>query len=114
MERVNEARHGMPRRINLLLDKIYTDASNPGSFSSVAKLWRLAKQKDPAITLQQVREYLSKQESYTLHGPSVPKKYPRTPVYVARHHLLLAADLGDMQTLKQYNDGYSYILLILD
>ena len=102
------------RRINLLLEKIYTDASNPGSFSSVAKLWRLAKQKDPAITLDQVREYLSKQESYTLHGRSIPRKFPRTPVFVPRQHLLLAADLGDLQILKQYNDGYSYILLILD
>ena len=101
------------RRINLLLDKIYTDASNPASFSSAAKLWHLAKKKDPAITLDQVREYLAKQESYTLHG-TIPRKFPTIPVYVPRQHLLLAADLGDLQNLKEYNDGYSYIFLILD
>ena len=103
---------GQTRRERLLHEH-YTDVSNPASFSSIKKLWQRAKEDDPGITLKQVREYLSSQESYTLHG-NIPRRYPRTPVYVAKQHLLLAADLGDLQKLKDYNDGYSYIFLILD
>ena len=99
--------------VGALLDTLYGDVGKPSGLSSVQKLWTEAKRHNPNIKLQRVKDYLKGQDSYTLHG-DICKKYLKRAVYVSRPGQLLSGDLGDFQALKTYNDGVSYLLVVID
>lgn len=52
-----------------LIKHLYTDVSNPVSFSTPLQIWKAAKQKDKSISLNLVRNVLLGLESYSLHKP---------------------------------------------
>jgi len=90
------------------MDKIYYNISNPGGYSSVSKLSSASKKKN-----KKVKEWLSSQATYTLHKP-VRKKFKTYSVYTEGMNDLFQADLVDMQKFRGENDGYKYILTIID
>ena len=53
-----------------ILKTIYEKPSNIGSFSSVYKLYQSAKNINKTITLNDVKQFLTTQDSYTLHKAS--------------------------------------------
>ena len=95
------------------LNKIYYDQKNSGSFSGVSNLYRSAKEKDPSITLKQVKEFLSEQFTYTLHYPR-RDKFKRNRIIVNNINEQFEADLVDMATYARNNSGYNYILAVID
>ena len=97
--------------IEELLTSVYYDASHPASFSGSQKLYVAVKSK--GITLRQVKEFLKKQETYTLHFP-VKRKFQRNKVFSPRIDHQWDADLMDMQQISTYNEGYNYVLLSID
>lgn len=92
------------------LNKIYYDPSNPAGYSSIQKLTNAMKGK---IKKDDVKKWLQSQETYTLHKPA-RKKIPRNRYILSNINELWQADLSDMRTYSQENDGFNYILCVID
>ena len=96
-----------------LLDSIYYDQKNSGSYSGVNNLYKAAHEINPDIKRDHVKQYLSKQLAYTLHFPR-REKFKRNRIIVASINEQWEADLVDMQTFSRQNGGYKYILTVID
>lgn len=90
------------------MEKVYYDPRNPGSFSSIANLARAA-----SVRRDQARTWLLGQDTYTLHRQA-RKRFPRNRFYVDNIDELWQADLCDMRSLSEFNDGYKYLLTCID
>ena len=103
----------MNKATDELLNNLYFNPDLPSSFSSVRTLFSAAKKENPAIKLDEVKKWLSKQLTYTLHKP-VPKTYRTRPVLVHSIDELWQMDLVDLSKLSKKNDGYKFILSVID
>lgn len=90
------------------LSKVYYDPKHPAGFSSVAKLVKASKNKK-----RDVEEWLSGQNTYTLHRP-VRKRFPRNPYTVTNIDDVWEMDLADLSSLSKYNDRNKYLLNVID
>ena len=98
---------------NKLLESIYFNPSNPGSFGGVERLKHEAQLVNRKIDTATVLDFLKSQESYTLHRDIV-RKFKRQPVTVSGIDAQWQADLVIMPEMAQYNDGYANILTVID
>lgn len=96
--------------MNRKLSSIYYNPSDPASFAGSSNLIKSVQGK---YTAQAVRKWLTAQDAYTMHKPR-RKKFPRNKYRVSNIDDLHQADLNDMRSLSRYNDGYKYILTIID
>lgn len=94
----------------LKLHQIYYDISHPAGYSSVNTLTKAMNGK---LTKTDVERWLQSQETYTLHKP-VQKNFPRNKYILSNFNELWQADLSDLRTYEQYNDGFKYILCVID
>ena len=62
---------------------------------------------------QQVEQWLLKELSYTSHKP-VSKRFSRNKTILFYIHEFWQMDLCDTSSLKQFNDGDTFILSIID
>jgi len=90
------------------MKKLYYDPSRPGSFGGVAALARAS-----GLSTRRVVDWLRGQETYTLHKPA-RKRFPRNRYAVFGPNELWQADLNDMRGLSEHNDGYNYLLTVID
>ena len=90
---------------------LYEDPRFYGSFTGKS---RFSKQlENQQISSRNVDKGLRKIDSYTLHKPvRKPLKYRR--VYTKRIGYLFQIDLCDMQAMKDQNDGFSWLITIID
>ena len=65
------------------------------------------------LTRKQILEWLMVQDAFTLHKP-VRRNFKRNCVLVSGIDEQWQLDLADMQSLKEYNDGYRYLLVCID
>ncbi len=91
-----------------LLKKLYYSTDSPACYAGVTKLYNEAKKKLPQIKVKDVQDFLSKQETYTLHRP-VKRRFPRNRIVTAGLDVDWQADLADLAKLKQYNNNYTFI-----
>lgn len=97
-----------------ILSEIYYNLQNAASFSSPAAVLRAAREQGHKnITIRQVKDWLEKQETYTLHK-AAPRSYPRNRVIVGGKDDQFQADLVDLSSLKTFNKGYRYLLTVID
>ena len=97
-----------------LLKKIYYDPAHPGSFGGVERLHKAVQNESgKKVMIEKVQEFLSEQDTYTLHKPA-RIRFPRNRVFVTRPLNQFQADLCDMQALVEHNDGYNYLLTVID
>jgi len=92
-----------------MLDELYNDPRAPSAFSTFEKLKRAAKTKSAS----HIKTWLQKQDAYTLHR-QVRKRIPRNPYSVNNILDVFECDLVDVQALSKHNDGYKYILTVID
>ena len=90
--------------------KTYFNIRSPGSYEGVQALYRLMKSK---ATKKQVVDWLANQDAYTLHKP-IRRRFPRRKTFARDIDYLWQANLVHMTHLADYNDGYRYILTIID
>jgi hypothetical protein len=97
-----------------IIKKIFTDISNPASFSTPMKVWEKAKKKDPNISLQLVKNVLLGLDSYSLHRRV--KKVMKTRKYISsglNKYFQMDLMVLNPETAKS-NFQKSYILICID
>ena len=91
-----------------LFKQQYYTAKKPSSFGGIHSLARATKKKP-----QQVLTWLQEQDTYTLHRP-VRHNFPRRKVIAPGPGYQWQADLVDVSNIKNYNDGYTFLLTVID
>ena len=96
------------------LKDIYYRPGRPGSYSGPQKLYEVVQREGKfKIDMHKIRKFLRNQESYSLHKP-VRRRFRRNHVISAGIDDLWQCDLIDMVKFAEWNDGYKYILLVID
>jgi Integrase core domain/Chromo (CHRromatin Organisation MOdifier) domain len=90
------------------LRETYYDINSPAGFSSIKKL-----SKHVGVSIQVVKEFLSRQEAYTLHKP-IKRNFTRNRYFVPTFGYEYEGDLADFQNVSGENDGYKYVLCVID
>ena len=96
-----------------ILKSIYSDPGKVGLFSGIDQLYRQAKKKIPNLTKHDVEEFLSSQDSYTLHR-NVIRKFKTNKIISESKHQYWQADLSDMSRYASHNNGTRFILFVID
>lgn len=65
------------------------------------------------VPTKHIINWLQKKDSYTLHK-SLKRKFQRRQYIVSGIGALWQADLADLSQLSKYNDGYKFILFVID
>ena len=96
------------------LTQMYYNPKRSGALGGVERLYRDVKKDGKyAISRAQLKKWLMKQDTYTLHKPA-RRHYERNRVIVGAIDELWQMDLADMQTMAAENDGYRYLLVCID
>ena len=88
----------------------YFDPKHPASFGGVDNFY---KHLDKKFTRNQIRDWMLKQDAYTLHKP-VRKNFKRRITFTTGIDDLWQADLVDLSSISKYNDGYKFLLTVID
>lgn len=95
------------------LRKVYHDPSEPGSFSSKRNLLANVQEKDARITKDDVNAFARNDIVFSLHAPA-RRRFPRNPYRVPHPNHTAQVDLVDMQAFEKENDGFKYIMTLID
>ena len=98
------------RTDNSVIKKTYFNPKNIAGFSGKGKLLKVLNGK---VSPKKVNQWLEGTETYTLHKPA-RKNFSRRKYIVGGINSLLQADLSDLPSLSKYNDGFRYVLFIID
>jgi len=96
-----------------ILSNIYFNPNHPASFGGLYKLYKYAKLYLKNVTLKDVKNWLSKQNVYTLHKP-IKRHFLRNKIYVSYIDEQWECDLLDMRQYSRQNNGINYVLTIID
>ena len=94
-------------------EKLYYDPKSPAGYAGEQALYQLAKKSSKKVKLDDVRNWLRKQQTYTLHK-QIRRKFLRRKTVVAGIDCQWQADLADMSKMSKVNDKYRYLLCIID
>src|SRR5277367_5497638 len=83
----------------------------PSMHSSFAGLNAL--QRETKNGIKDTKSWLSSQDAYTLHK-QIRRKFKRRATYAFGVDHLWQADLADFSSLSRFNDGYSFVLVVID
>jgi hypothetical protein len=92
------------------LENLYFAPDKPSAFSSLRKL---ASASPRGTKRADIQTWLLKQDIYALHR-SVRKKFTRNPYNVTNIFDVWECDLIVIQNVSKYNDGYRYLLSVMD
>ena len=96
------------------LTQVYYNPKRSGGLGGVERLYRDVKKDGKYdISHAQLKKWLMKQDTYTLHKPA-RRHYKRNRVIVGGIDELWQMDLADMQAIATDNDGYRYLLVCID
>ena len=90
------------------LKELYYDPKSPAGFASVAKLAKAS-----GYSKAKVKTWLKAQPTYTLHRQA-RKHYPTRKYIVHDMDEQWQADLADVALIARENDGYRFILTVID
>lgn len=97
--------------VDEILRSVYYSPENAGSYGGSERLYQQVK--DRGIGRDQVREFLSQQQSYTLHKPA-RRHFTRNKTYASGIDKQWQVDLADMHGLSRQNSGVKYLLACID
>ena len=90
------------------LASVYYDPKRSGGFDGVDGLYKDVKKEGKLnIGRTKIKEWLMKQDAYTLHKP-IRRHFKRNRVIVGGIDQQWQMDLADMQSMQKFNDGYRY------
>jgi hypothetical protein len=88
------------------MEKIYHNPKHPAAFGGVRALQK-------AGNFKNAKEYLLKNKTYRKFKQS-KRKFQRARIFVSSMAHIFQADLMDMQKFSRKNQGYRYILILVD
>lgn len=92
----------------------YFNPKSKGYLGSIRRVYEVAKKLKPKeVTYEKVREFLNRQNVYTLHKP-VKRKFARNRTVALGKDTDFQADLIDVSRIARYNNGNKYILSVID
>jgi len=94
-----------------MIQKMYNDPKT--GFQSLDKLRLKLKKEGVEVTNEQIGDVLQESRPFTLIHPA-RKKYPTRKTYAYYVDQQWQADLADMQSLAKENDGFRYIMTVVD
>ena len=93
--------------------KLYQDPKFAASFAGKQRFYNAVKSKHKATKYKTIENVLKSVDSYTLHKPvTTPSKYRR--IFTKRIKYLYQIDLVDMTKFERINNGYRWIITIID
>ena len=96
------------------LKSIYFDPSHPASFGGPDRLYKIVKKEGKyMISHSQIKKWIQKQESYS-RNKGVKRNFQRGRVIVAGIDDQFDADLASLIYYADDNDGYKYLLVVID
>ncbi|KAH7712436.1 hypothetical protein AAVH_20240 [Aphelenchoides avenae] len=95
------------------LNYAYYDVNSPACYSGVERVYAEALRHCPTINRSDVRAWLKRQRTYTLYRPTA-RKFTRLRTVPTGLNTDWQADLTLFNALKDYNDGFKYILVCVD
>ena len=90
------------------LAAIYYNPAHPGSFGGVKRLAKAA-----GVSDSKAKTWLMKQRVYTLHKQP-KRRFSRRRIVVQETDEQWQVDLCDLPSIARYNNGYRYILTVID
>ena len=90
------------------LRKHYLNPKSGVSFGGVNRIYNFY---NKVIPIETIKEFLSKDNSYTLHTKSFKKRY--NPSFIRYKAQQMQADLIDVGNLSQKNDGVKFLLTVI-
>ena len=93
--------------------ELYYNPSFPASFSSLGNFYKEARKVLKHLTKHDLKKWSLKSNTYTIHK-SARKKFRRERIYTSRSDYLWEIDLVDVSRLKEFNDGYTFLLVCID
>ena len=88
----------------------YFDPKHPASFGGVGNFY---KHLDRKFTRKQIQDWIIKQDAFTLHKP-IRKNFKRRITFTTGIDDLWQADLVGLFSISKYNDGYKFLLTVID
>ena len=96
------------------LQKIYYDPSHPASYEGLNNLYNAVKQEGKfKISHKQIKDWLENQDTYSLNK-AVRRNFQRGRVIVSGIDDQWDADLASFAHDADQNDGYKYLLVVID
>ena len=104
----------MDKEKEQIIKEYYFKASNPAAYSGPQKLYRELNKKYPGrFSLRDIKVWLNNQDAYSLQK-SVRHKFKTPNVRVSYINEQFEADLAYVGNLAKYNDGFQYLLFVID
>jgi hypothetical protein len=97
------------------LRNLYYNTESPTSYTGIRNLWKKVKEdkKDKEIALENLKEWLDAQYTYSLHKP-----YKRPAIYrktmTSGMDDQWQADLVEIRDFSEQNEGYNYWFCVID
>lgn len=95
------------------MESVFSQVKSPGSYSGILKLVRHIKEKGYNVKNKELIEWLQSKDAYTKHKP-IRRHFRRNKTIVYNVDEQWQLDIVDLQSLKDFNDGYKYILTCID
>ncbi|RWS20608.1 hypothetical protein B4U80_10730 [Leptotrombidium deliense] len=95
------------------LNELYYNPKNSTAFSGAEKLFSEVTKTFPYAKIEDVKHWLASQRTYTLHK-NVRKNFTRNRIIVEKTDELWQIDLCDMVKVAASNNGFKYILTVID
>lgn len=97
-----------PKSTTGVIGRTYHDPRHPAGYSSRWKLWRAT-----GATKKDTDSYLEDEDAYTLHKP-VRRHFKRNAMYADNIDASWECDLTDLTSLAEDNDGFTFVLCVID
>ena len=97
----------------MYLRNLYYNVESPVAYTSEKNMWTQIKKDSKNISRSSLKKWLDEQYTYTLHKSyNKPSLYRKTMVHIVDDQW--QADLVDMKEFSNVNDGYNYLLTVID
>ena len=96
-----------------ILENLYMNPRRPSSLGGVERLYRAAKLVIPELRRTEVEKFLQGKFAYSQHK-QIRRKFTRRPVIATDKFDVFQMDLADMQKFSEHNDGFKYLLVVID